>query len=142
MLFRLDSEQLAHRLAQAGDNGPLKKRLAEHQARLQEIIDLYSTGELTFEEYRAAKTTARARLEALGREIDRSAVNSPLGGISLATTLQEAWEKHGLEWRRQLLNIVIDKIVVQPRPKTPGYRTPRYGQWFFDPTLIEIRWRA
>jgi site-specific DNA recombinase len=101
VLFRLDSEQLAHRLAQAGDNGPLKKRLAEHQAqqaRLQEIIDLYSTGELTFEEYRAAKTTARARLEALGREIDRSAVNSPLGGISLATTLQEAWEKHGLEW--------------------------------------------
>ena len=95
MLFRLDSEQLAHRLAQAGDNGPLKKRLAEHQAqqaRLQEIIDLYSTGELTFEEYRAAKTTARARLEALGREIDRSAVNSPFGGISLATTLQEAWE--------------------------------------------------
>ena len=128
VLFRLDSEQLAHRLAQAADNGPLKKRLAEHQAqqaRLQEIIDLYSTGGLSFDEYRTAKTIAMARLEALGREIDRSAVHSPLRGLTLTTTPQEAWETHSLEWKRQLLNLLIDKIVVNPRPQTPGYRTPR-----------------
>jgi len=145
VLFRLDSEQLAHRLAQAQDNGPLKKRLAEHQAqqaRLQEIIDLYSTGRLSFEEYRAAKTTATAHLDGLARAIDRAAANSPLQGISLATTLQESWETHGLEWRRQLLNILIDKIVVHPRPKTADYRTPRYERWIFDQSLIEIRWRA
>src|SRR5215203_3703878 len=145
VLFRLDSEQLAYRLAQAQDNGPLKKRLAEHQAqqaRLQEIIDLYSTGRLSFEEYRAAKTTATAHLDGLARAIDRAAANSPLQGISLATTLQESWETHGLEWRRQLLNILIDKIVVHPRPKTADYRTPRYERWIFDQSLIEIRWRA
>ena len=145
MLFRLDSEQLAHRLAQAADNGPLKKRLAEHQAqqaRLQEIIDLYSTGGLSFDEYRTAKTIAMARLEALGREIDRSAVHSPLRGLTLTTTPQEAWETHSLEWKRQLLNLLIDKIVVQPRPQTPGYRTPRYDRWRFDPQLITVDWKA
>ena len=138
VLFRLDSEQLAHRLAQAGDNGPLKKRLAEHQAqqaRLQEIIDLYSTGGLSFEEYRTAKTIATARLEALGREIDRSAVHSPLRGLTLAMTLQDAWQTHNLEWKLQLLNLLIEKITVQPRPKTAGYRTPRYERWIFDPSL-------
>ena len=145
VLFRLDSEQLAHRLAQAQDNGLLKKRLAEHQAQqatLQEIIDMYSTGRLSFDEYRTAKTIATDRLEGLGREIDRSAVHSPLRGLTLETKLQEAWETHGLGWRRQLLNLVIDKIVVHPRPKPPGYRTPQYERWIFDPSLIEIRWRA
>ena len=145
VLFRLDSEQLAHRLAQAADNGPLKKRLAEHQAqqaRLQEIIDLYSTGGLSFDEYRTAKTIAMARLEALGREIDRSAVHSPLRGLTLTTTPQEAWETHSLEWKRQLLNLLIDKIVVHPRPQTPGYRTPRYDRWRFDPQLITVDWKA
>jgi site-specific DNA recombinase len=123
VLFRLDSEQLAHRLAQAGDNGPLKKRLAEHQAQqatLQKIIDLYSTGGLSFEEHRTAKTIATARLEALGREIDRSAVHSPLRGLALAMTLRDAWQTHNFEWKRQLLNLLIEKITVQPRPKDGG----------------------
>jgi hypothetical protein len=145
VLFRLDSAALAELVAKAQQSGSLGRHLGEHQtqqARLREILDLYSTGELTFEEYRAAKTTATARLEALGREKDRSAVNSPIGGISLTTTLQDAWETHGLEWRRQLLNIVIDKIVVHPRPKRLGYRTPRYGRWIFDPELVTIDWRA
>jgi hypothetical protein len=87
------------------------------------------------------QTTATARLETLGREIDRSAVNSPLGGISATTTLQKAWETHGLEWRRQQLNIVIDKIVYTAKAETSGYRPPKYARWIFDPNLIEIRWR-
>jgi site-specific DNA recombinase len=123
VLFRVDSGALAELVAKAQQSDSLRRHLAEHQTqqtRLREILDLYSTGELTYEEYRAAKTTATARLEALGRVIDRSAVNSPLEGISLATTLQEAWETHGLEWRRQLLNLLINKIVVHPRPKTPA----------------------
>jgi hypothetical protein len=40
------------------------------------------------------------------------------------------------------VNLVINKIVVHPRPKTPGYRTPRYGRWFFDPELVTVDWRA
>jgi hypothetical protein len=133
VLFRLDSGALAKLVAEAQESGTLRKHLAEHQTqqnRLREILDLYSTGQLTFEEYRAGKTIATARLESLGREIDRAAVNSPLQGISLATTLQEAWQTHGLEWRRQLLNLLVDKIAVHPRPKRPGYRTPRYERWF------------
>jgi DNA invertase Pin-like site-specific DNA recombinase len=143
--FRLDSGALAKLVAQAQESGALRKHLAEHETqkrRLREILDLYSTGDLTFEEYRAAKTTATARLAVLGRVIDRAAVSSPLQGISLATTLEKAWETHGLEWRRQLLNLLIEKIVVHPRPKTPGYRTPTYETWRFDPGLIEVIWRA
>jgi hypothetical protein len=37
---------------------------------------------------------------------------------------------------------MINKIVVHPRPKTAGYWAPRYGQWFFDPELISVDWRA
>lgn len=145
VLFRLDSAALADLVAKAQESGSLRKHLAEHetqQNRLHEILDLYSTGQLTFEEYRAAKTVATARLETLGRVIDRAAANSPLQGISLTTTLDNAWTTHGLEWRRQLLNLLIDKVVVYPRPKTPGYRTPRYERWIFDPELIEVIWRA
>jgi site-specific DNA recombinase len=144
VLFRLDSGGLAKLVAEAQESGTLRKHLAEHQTqqtRLREILDLYSTGQLNFDEYRAAKTTATARLEVLGRVIDRAAVNSPLEGISLATTLEKAWETHGLEWRRQLLNLVINKIDVLPRPKTPGYRTPKYGPWIFDLELISIDWK-
>ena len=145
VLFRLDSGALADLVARAQESGTLRKHLAEHktqQNRLNEILELYSIGQMTFEEYRAAKTTASAHLDGLARQIDRAAANSPLEGVSLTTRLEDAWQAHGLEWRRQLLNVVIDKIAVHPRPRTPGYRTPRYERWFFDPELIEIRWRA
>jgi site-specific DNA recombinase len=145
VLFRLDSGVLAQLVAKAQESGTLRKQLAEHQTqqnRLQEILDRYSTGQLTFEEYRAAKITATAHLDGLARAIDHAAANSPLAGISLATRLEDAWETHGLEWRRQLLNVVIDRIDVLPRPKTPGYRTPLYGRFRFDPALISIVWKC
>jgi site-specific DNA recombinase len=60
--FRLDSTALADLVAKAQESGSLRRHLTEHQTsknRLREILELYSTGQLTFDEYRAAKTAAR-----------------------------------------------------------------------------------
>jgi hypothetical protein len=108
--------------------------------RLQEILNLYSTGEMSFAEYKTAKTTAQARLDTLGRELDKKSSKTTIANIPAGQTVKEAWDKADLMWRRQLVDTVIDKVYIDPRIKGQGF--PKWRQYRFDPDLIRIVWKA
>ncbi|WP_427007215.1 recombinase family protein [Pseudarthrobacter sp. H2] len=145
IMYRLDTPELSELLEGSKSATPELKQLMRDRdtqaQRLQEILDLYSTGDMTFSEYKTAKTTAQARLDTLGRELDRKSSKATIAGIPAGKSVQEAWDKADLPWRRQLVDTLIDKIYIDPRIKGQGF--PMYkGKYRFDPDLVRIVWKS
>jgi site-specific DNA recombinase len=144
VMYRLETPELGELIEGTKSASPEIKQLMRDRdvqaQRLQEILNLYSTGDMTFVEYKTAKTTAQARLDALGRELDQKSSKATLANIPTGQTVREAWDKADLPWRRQLVDTLVDKIYVDPRIKGKGF--PFYKQWRFDPDLVRINWKV
>jgi hypothetical protein len=144
LMYRLDTPDLGSMIEGDKSATPELKQLMRDQEaqrhRLQEILQRFATGDMDFNEYDTAKTTAQARLEALGRELDRMSSRTTIAKIPVGQTLREAWDKSDLMWRKQLVDAVIDKILIYP--KQPGDGKAKYKQWNFNPDRVEIRWKA
>ncbi|WP_160665216.1 recombinase family protein [Pseudarthrobacter sp. ATCC 49987] len=144
IMYRLDTPELGELIEGTRSATPALKQLMRERddqaQRLQEILNLYSTGEMTFSEYKTAKTTAQARLDALGRELDKKSSKTTLANIPAGQTVKEAWDKADLMWRRQLVDALIDKVLIDPRIKGQGF--PKWRQYRFDCSLIRIEWKA
>lgn len=59
--------------------------------------------------------------------------------MPVGQTLREAWEAGTLDWRRELLALVIEKVVIQPQAQ--GYQKT-WNSWRFDPDCVQVKWRA
>lgn len=144
VMYRLDTPELGELIEGTKSATPALKQLMrdrdDQAERLQEILNLYSTGEMSFTEYKTAKATAQARLDTLGRELDKKSSKSTLANIPTGQTVKEAWDKADLMWRRQLVDTLIDKIYIDPRVKGQGF--PKWRQYRFDTALVRIIWKA
>ncbi|PPG91528.1 hypothetical protein C5C39_06765 [Rathayibacter sp. AY1F3] len=144
VLFRLDSDHLGRLVAASSSESPkLRKLLEERQqqeARLKEILNLYGSGTLTYDEYRSAKTAASARLATLGRNIDAMTAASVFVTVPSGTSLRDTWDSADLQWRRQLLDLVVDRVWIDPVPV--GLKQTRFKQWVFNPKYVRIQWKA
>ena len=71
------------------------------------------------------------------------------------TSLREAWKTADVHWRRQLIGLVVDKVILHPgRPGGRRFPDPERDeweaelaerldrQWRFDPAAVEIRWKV
>ncbi|WP_241473749.1 recombinase family protein [Mycolicibacterium neoaurum] len=147
VIYRLDSPQLvkALRRNKLGDRS-LRDLLTKQRSlerRLNTINDDFYVNELlSRDEYERLKLTTAAELKAINQNIEQAGRGIVLPDGSLNGDLRQAWEQATDAWRRGLLFKLIEQIVVQPKPKTEGYYPPRYkDQWWFDPELVEIRWK-
>ncbi|WP_205754162.1 MULTISPECIES: recombinase family protein [Arthrobacter] len=144
LLYRLDTPDLGALLGQSEhDDGELRTKLGEHatqSARLQEILDAYASGDLTMSEWKTAKATAQARLDQLDKDIAKLTSRRTIAHLPAGLTVRQAWEAGDLEWRRQLLDVLIERVLIYPREK--GDQKVRYAGFIFNPERVEIRWRA
>jgi len=144
LFYRLESDGLRELLSEAAvDQGELTASLSElnhAEQRLQEISALYGSGEITFDEYRSMKQTASARKDQASSAVDRLATRGSVARIPVGKTLRQAWEESDLEWRRSLLAVFIDRVVIHRVPAD----APRmmYKQWRFNPDFVVIEWKA
>jgi site-specific DNA recombinase len=63
-------------------------------------------------------------------------------GKSIAQAWDEAEEEEDLDWRRVLVSLVIQKIIIhRGHPGTRPWATEK-GTWNFDPSKVEIVWKG
>lgn len=143
LIYRLDTPELASLVGGAKTASPrLKQLLRDQEAqrhRLTEILNLYSTGVMELSEYTSAKTIAKARLDSLNQQVDGLTSRAIIANVPVGQTLRETWDKADLEWKRQLVDAVIDKVLIYPRRLGDG--KAKYKQWIFNPERVEIRWK-
>jgi len=131
LLFRLNSHELRASLAAPDDNADRREReeIERTRAKIGQISDDYTDGTFTKEEYLRQKARLQQRLEEVeGRVSHRQ---SSYTQVPLADEpVRDAWESHAFDWRRALINVVIEKVIVLPQ---------RVRE--FDPNTVKVIWK-
>lgn len=142
VLKRFDTPEVAQALVADDaefDITPLATKLASLRQRKTEIATDYSLGELTKEEY---KIMAPANAEAIRKaEAQLAELQSKYLATTLpaASMLREVWEKSSIEWRRNVVQLLVERVDILPHGQT-GSATWR--GWRFNPDSVRITWRT
>jgi site-specific DNA recombinase len=141
VLRRLDSPDFLSVLATQTNNEELQDLLNERQLRkdkLRDILADYASGLLTRQEYAEAKAIVEKALERVNNRLKTIQGGRSLARIPLDGTLRAVWKDADVDFRRDVIRLLVKKIVV-----LPGRSRKRWpGGGFFDPSLIRIVWEA
>jgi site-specific DNA recombinase len=109
------------------------------QARLDELVDLHGTGDITGQQLQRGTVTLRAKLEALDEQLGAAASMSALDGVT-GPGAAEMWPTLPLSRQRAILDTLMTVTVHRTRKgRPPGWRA---GDSYFNPDGIEITWKA
>ena len=138
VLAAIDSPALldALRGIQAGsaDDEDVATLRADEQALEQLARDHYVDHVIERPEYLAARDVLHARVTAIRERLAKPASGTLLRELARdGTAIRAAWEGGDLAWRRQLVGLVADGVVIGPG--APGASR-------FDPDRVDIAWRA
>ena len=117
---------------------PLLERYQFLQGRLQDLVQDYATGLLNRQQLAQAKSAVESEIEEIQGRLSAAQPLQAFTVIQAGEAVAEAWEREGIEWRRNLISLLVEKILVNP-----GY--PGRSRWrgfVFDPEKVEIRWRV
>ncbi len=147
ILYRLDSPELAQEIEQQKSGSNTIRDLVAHQraleGRLSEINnDYYIAKVLDRDEFANLRKLTKDEIAVTEQQIKKASSSVVLKGIDLGADIRATWNDATLEWRRDVMSQLIEKVYVHPKPQVEGYRYPGYRGWRFDPELIEIRWKA
>jgi site-specific DNA recombinase len=133
---------------------PWRPRLDRYQGhKLNDLIADYASGLLNREQLAQAKTIVEDAIEDLRRRMDKLSSGRLLAALPVGQTIRDAWNAADLDWRRSLVSLVVERVVIYPGKPGPR-RWPadnergrklleRIGrQWCFDPGKVEIIWRV
>jgi len=136
VLEYLDSPALASALEaheRKADTVDLDALRADETALEELSRDYYTERMLSRAEYLAARDTLEGRIKAARAKLARTNGTGPLRAVAgLGTNLRAAWSQEPLDWRRQVLSAVVDRIVIGPAVR---------GRNAFDPARVSIEWR-
>ncbi len=139
IVYRLDSPVLRAELARQADNSVLADLIGQERAQetlLDELLEDRATGLLSRTDYARAKERAESHLTGIRT---RMAAETTSQSISLPSSLtREQWDVLPLETRRQVLEVLIERVTILPSTGERG----RYKQWQFNPDLVTIAWRG
>ena len=143
LLYRLDQPELSAALSASrgqSDTTALFERRTKLQHKLDRLHRDYYDEDApldagTYKQLVAETTTELDRLnDAISQALSRNAGVTIQAGVAF----REAWDGAGLAWRRGLIGMAIDKVVVHP--STPGHNN--WEGWRFKPEDIELVWRS
>jgi hypothetical protein len=115
-----------------------------HKLKMNDLIEDYASGLLNRDQLAHAKSIVEAAMEETGRQMEQIQAGSVFGSLPPGSSIREAWEEHDDHWRRSLINMLIEKVVVHPgRSGRKTWTDPNSGDsWRFDHDLITIVWRG
>lgn len=143
ILFRLDSPALgasiAQQTSQRTDVTDLLLERQTQQGQLDELVsDYYTNKIMTRAQFLNAKARVDANLDAMTKQLNAMTSRQTVSTVDLTGTLRETWQTASIEWKRNLVEMLIEKVVVLPYEE--HFKVVWYGKYRFDPKRVEIRW--
>jgi site-specific DNA recombinase len=84
-------------------------------------------------DFARARARVETRMDTTRRRLAGQAATRTLAALPVGErALREAWESRGLNWRRAVLEAVVERVVLHPCLQ---------GRNVFDPSRIEVVWR-
>jgi DNA invertase Pin-like site-specific DNA recombinase len=137
VLHRLETPRLSDARKRTPDNAKAAEWQAEierRQGQLDELIGMYTEGEITRGEWMKARTTIEKRLETAKRKLaalNRTTVLLPF--VDDANALREQWESMTLTRQHQIVAATLQHIEVRPAVR---------GRNRFDESRLRPVWRV
>lgn len=146
VLVALDSPGLGAALrarSQNGQEAELLARLQAGESRLAQLADDYVDGTFDKATYIRQKARVTERLEQTRRALDRVASRRTLVALPPAGRLRAAWAAASVDQRRAIIAAVVEKVLLHPAGSGAKrlWQEPN-GDWAYDPSKVEIRWKA
>jgi hypothetical protein len=139
VLHALDTTDLGQFLQRDAkkDTKPLLEQYQRLQRRKRDLVDDYASGLLTRPELAQAKQTVEREIAAIQTQLAQLQPQHALALVPPGQSIREAWQQGTLAWRRMLLTLLIDRVIIKPGPI--GYR--KWRDWRFSPESVEIVWK-
>jgi hypothetical protein len=143
VLYRFDSPNVARALAPTDNEermAEVVQRLAELQARREQLAAEYAAGEHDKDDYRVMVDTIKQKITA-AEATKKQLLSTKAKSLAVPTDggLREVWQTASIAWRASVIKLVVEKVVIHPgRPGAK--RWPNENGWRFDPDLVEIVW--
>jgi site-specific DNA recombinase len=141
VLYRFETPEINRLLAEpeeADKTDELVHAYQEAKDNLDQMVADYASRLLTREQFALAKQVAEGQVEAAREALSqyqrrRVSIQLPEPGL-----MRETWDTATLEWRHQVISLLVEKI--QVLPGHPGGHTWR--GWRFDPKFVRVVWRV
>lgn len=144
IIYRLDSPAMEKLLSASGRGsvaGLLTKR-ATLKKRLEDLLDDYSDGTLDKMEYKRAKNRVSDALRDVDGQISAFYQDEALDGLlGAAESVRDRWMSEDNAWRRQVIGLLIDRVVVRVGKRKPYYMADGV-RYRFDPELVDVVWKV
>lgn len=136
---RFESPDVARIFAPKEDEeraSALGQQLAGQKARRRQIVAEYGRGEHEKPDYKIMLASADEAIEKTQGELAALHAGKVAGTIPAHGLLQEVWDASSLDWRRDVIRLVVERIVV--KPGLPGARM--WNGRRFNPDDVVIEW--
>jgi len=112
----------------------LAASVAEDEAQLLELADMWAKREMTRAGFLSARQTIETRIEEARRSMARQTKSRATDGFAgRPGALATAWPGMALDERRAVVSAVIDRVLIHP--------TPKKGRTF-QPDRVEVIWKV
>lgn len=136
---RFDSPDVARILAPKEDEeraATLAQQLAGRKVRRRQLVAEYGRGEHEKADYKIMLAAADEAIEKTQAELAKLHASKVAGTIPAQGLLCEVWDASSLEWRRNVIRLVVERVVV--KPGLPGARM--WNGHRFNPDDVVIEW--
>lgn len=144
ILARLESPKLLELVNTHSSNENAVKVLVQRrgaqQQRLDQLLRDYATGLLTPGQFRQAKELADSTLIDLDQQLGRVQVVGTMSMLDLTKNLAQQWNAGDVHFRRNLVEILVERVTVRPLPAHHPRVT--WEGFRFDPSLVDVGWRV
>ncbi len=143
VLKALSSPKLLIAVSTQANDGELRTLVDEEradEAQLQELKTAWANRVrgLTLQDMLSMKAMIEENMEARRRQMAMMQSGRVLSRIPLGASMREVWETADLDFKRDLIRLVVEKVVVLPGRTYQRWR----GKYRFDPSLVQIHWQV
>jgi len=108
-------------------------------ARLDELVDLHTAGDITARQLQRGTASLREQLDALDKQLATNVSSTALNGV-IGPQASSIWPTLDLGRRRAIVQTLVTVTIERARRgRRPGWRP---GEPYFDPQSISFDWKA
>lgn len=140
VIATLEDSEFTVPVADDDEYGRLDAQRRELEDALAQLgIDHYRLKVIGRPAFLAAHEAIDADLAAIQRKLDRARTYRHVKEIPVGEVAQEEWHAHAddLAWRRELVGMLIDKVIVKPSRRHPVPFSSYFGARF-DPESVDV----
>jgi site-specific DNA recombinase len=141
----LDSPATVRALQEQRGNAEFATLLGEynqHKQELRRIAGYLRRGVFDEVTYLEEKAQIEDEMERVRKRLERHSSGRVFASVPAGQTIADAWDAADLDWRRILISLLIQKIIIhRGHPGVRPWKTEN-GTWNFDPSKVEIVWKG